>query len=194
MWSFEKTIIEQGNIVEYSILENGKRISFEAYIDLIIHSFSFRTFFNEVLSKNEFQAFFFEVKPVTLEKLNADFEFAVVNSLSLAKINSDKSAFQEYLSVGDSVVTFHNLNKDAQLVVPNEISEKQAYAHIANFVRRAEPKQIDTFWQLVGKVYKASIKNRPIWLSTSGLGVYWLHMRIDAIPKYYSYAKYKKAF
>ena len=29
------------------------------------------------------------------------------------------------------------------------------------------------------------------WLSTSGLGVYWLHVRLDSYPKYYTYRPYK---
>jgi hypothetical protein len=31
----------------------------------------------------------------------------------------------------------------------------------------------------------------PVWLSTSGLGVYWLHVRLDTHPKYYQYQPYK---
>ena len=29
--------------------------------------------------------------------------------------------------------------------------------------------------------------SRPVWLSTSGMGVPWLHMRLDQVPKYYTY-------
>ena len=31
----------------------------------------------------------------------------------------------------------------------------------------------------------------PVWLSTAGGGVAWLHVRLDDRPKYYSYAPYK---
>lgn len=34
-------------------------------------------------------------------------------------------------------------------------------------------------------------KDVPIWLSTSGLGVYWLHVRLDTRPKYYNHDEYK---
>lgn len=33
-------------------------------------------------------------------------------------------------------------------------------------------------------------KGGTVWLSTSGLGVYWLHFRIDARPKYYQYSEF----
>ena len=29
------------------------------------------------------------------------------------------------------------------------------------------------------------------WLSTAGMGVYWLHVRVDSRPKYYRYQGYK---
>ena len=32
-----------------------------------------------------------------------------------------------------------------------------------------------------------------LWVSTSGLGVYWLHVRLDSYPKYYQHAPYKNA-
>lgn len=31
-----------------------------------------------------------------------------------------------------------------------------------------------------------------LWCSTSGLGVYWLHIRLDQYPKYYTYRPYKQ--
>jgi len=37
------------------------------------------------------------------------------------------------------------------------------------------------------------ISDRPTWLSTAGLGVYWLHLRLDSRPKYYRYQPYKAA-
>jgi len=30
-----------------------------------------------------------------------------------------------------------------------------------------------------------------LWVSTAGLGVYWLHMRVDPKPKYYKHQAYK---
>lgn len=33
--------------------------------------------------------------------------------------------------------------------------------------------------------------NNVVWFSTSGLGVAWLHFRIDPFPKYYTYRPYK---
>ena len=35
---------------------------------------------------------------------------------------------------------------------------------------------------------EARIDSNPLWLSTLGLGVAWVHIRLDRTPKYYQYA------
>jgi hypothetical protein len=30
----------------------------------------------------------------------------------------------------------------------------------------------------------------PLWLSTAGMGVSWLHLRLDSRPKYYRHRSY----
>jgi hypothetical protein len=35
------------------------------------------------------------------------------------------------------------------------------------------------------------LDDRPLWVSTSGLGVSWLHLRFDRRPKYYTHAPYR---
>ncbi len=45
---------------------------------------------------------------------------------------------------------------------------------------------------MVGEQMKNRLKEGTmVWLSTCGTGVYWLHMRMDPSPKYYSYRPYK---
>ena len=55
--------------------------------------------------------------------------------------------------------------------------------------------KVRAFWQEVGKQMEIRLRQDPgrsVWLSTSGLGVYWLHMRLDSYPKYYTHDEYKK--
>lgn len=33
----------------------------------------------------------------------------------------------------------------------------------------------------------------PFWLSTAGMGVSWLHVRLDERPKYYRFQEYRSA-
>ncbi len=54
--------------------------------------------------------------------------------------------------------------------------------------------QIDSFWQTVASEALgelAGCRRRGLWLSTAGQGVAWLHFRIERVPKYYSYGRYR---
>jgi hypothetical protein len=90
------------------------------------------------------------------------------------------------------VVSFPNLGGDAQLVVPCPIAEKNVYTQIGSFVRNAPKQQLTHFWKRTGSEMLSAITEKPRWLSTSGLGVYWLHVRIDSVPKYYQTDAYKR--
>ena len=48
-------------------------------------------------------------------------------------------------------------------------------------------------WQLVGAAMQRRLNTKPVWLSTAGAGVSWLHVRLDDWPKYYGYTPYRKA-
>ena len=147
--------------------------------------------FNQSLANSEFEAFFWEVKPVNNNSLNEDFEYVIVKSNSLARIAPNRSSFKKYFTTNETVVNFPNLRGDAELVVPVPYSNNTKYAHIADFVRTAEQVQILDFWKKVVTIYSDKIDNQNTWLSTSGLGVHWLHVRIDSKPKYYQHQEYK---
>jgi len=79
------------------------------------------------------------------------------------------------------------------MVVPCPIAEPSAYGHLAAFVRQAPEPQWHALWQTVGAAMTRRIGSRPVWLSTAGAGVSWLHVRLDDRPKYYGYAPYRSA-
>ena len=106
---------------------------------------------------------------------------------------------------------FPNLSGDAQLVIPkwnyqdqskNNSSKTSAssYSHLAVFLRDAPPIQISNLWQMVGTQYKKLITldqtkadvNKVVWLSTSGMGVSYLHFRFDSRPKYYTFEEFAR--
>ncbi len=194
MWQTQSKEVNKGQVIQYQLLEDGKVMSFRQVIHHWRETPIFRSYYNDILAEAPFQAFFWEVMPISLKELDREFEFVLVNSSSLARVRANKSAFQEHFTqnVEKEVISFPNLRGDAQLVVPTPQKAEQYYAHLANVARNASDSQIDALWKMVGEEYERKLEEKPKWLSTAGLGVFWLHIRIDSRPKYYRYRPYKQ--
>jgi len=176
---------------KYQLLINDYVISYSDWLKNIQESEDFILFFNQILQESPFEAFFWEVKPTTKKSLNDRFEFVLIESKALNGIQQNDAVFKNYFKADKTIVSFPNLNHDAHLIAPCLISAQTEYAHLANFVRTASKPQVLAFWKRVGKEFKENIGSNTKWLSTSGLGVYWLHVRIDSKPKYYQHSAYK---
>ncbi|MGB1205941.1 MAG: DUF6940 family protein [Chitinophagales bacterium] len=192
MYKITTTEIQKGKVTKFQIEEAGRKLNFNDFMQLLQSSFAFRAFFINLLKNSNYEAYFFEVKAINFQKRTHDFEFVLVHSTILPRIKANKSFFQPYFDDEKTVVSFPNLGKDAELIVPTALSNDKNYAHLATFVRNAPMNQVHDFWQKVGQKYeKATADSATKWLSTAGLGVYWLHVRIDTRPKYYRYQAYK---
>lgn len=140
----------------------------------------------DAMAASPFRAFFWETPPTPPDR---PFEFVLVDSPQLAAIEADDEAFEEELGLG-LVSTFGNLRGDAMLVVPRRTGDRTRYGHLADFLRTASTTQADALWIAVATAIQAWSRPGRLWVSTSGLGVHWLHVRLDTVPKYYSYAPY----
>src|SRR5262249_10126724 len=122
------------------------------------------------------------------------FEFVLLDAPGLAR-KPEPEAFAEHF--GDAsqpgVVEFPNLGKDAVMVVPCPVGPPSAYGHLAAFVREAPEAQKHALWELVGAAMVRRLGAAPVWLSTAGAGVAWLHVRLDDRPKYYGHRPYREA-
>lgn len=190
MWETFRIQSSDQNI-KFGIKEEDSPISNRDFLGLLSDSKSFREFYNEYLAATDYDAFFWENKPMTNETLNENYECNIINSNFLAARSPDAQTFSRYFDENKTVVTFPNLGNDAELIVPCPKKENFCYTHIGSFVRRAGNNQIDDFWRITGRETLRSINSKPKWLSTSGLGVFWLHARIDTVPKYYQTKEYK---
>jgi hypothetical protein len=124
--------------------------------------------------------------------LTRPFEFVVLDSPDLAR-PADATAFaDQFPNAKDGVAVFANLGGDATMIVPCPIAEPAAYGHLAAFVRLAPETQRDALWRTVGEVLAQRLGPKPLWLSTAGAGAAWLHVRLDARPKYYGHAPYRQ--
>ena len=189
-FSIESEILTE-KITKHFCFVNENLMSFSDWISFMKSSDDFVKLFNQVLINSDFEAFFLEVKPVNKILLDQSFEFVIVKSKALIGIEPNNSSFLSYFEADESVVQFSNIRGDAQLIVPKPTADQTEYAHLARFVRTAKQYQILGFWKKVVNAYSTDIDKDLKWLSTSGLGVHWLHVRIDSRPKYYQHSEYK---
>jgi hypothetical protein len=153
---------------------------------------AFRSFFNAILAEAEYTAFRWETPELTSASLTRQFEFVLLDSPGLAR-RPDPEAFAEHFGAAQAgVAVFANLGKDAIMVVPSPLADESAYGHLAAFVRLAPEQQRHALWQAIGVAMARRVGAKPVWLSTAGAGVSWLHVRLDDRPKYYGYGPYKQ--
>jgi len=191
MWTSRIEELEKNRILKYTIFENEKQLSFSELIQLWITVASFRSYYSSLLKDCPFTAFFWENPSSTKDELEQPYEFVLVKSNSLTSVKPEANTFKAHFRANEWVATFPNLGKDAILVSPTPKGEHHHYTHMGNFIRNAAEDQIHAFWKSIGEAYQNEIGAKRKWLSTAGLGVYWLHVRIDSRPKYYKFRDYR---
>ena len=135
--------------------------------------------------------------------------FAEYLSPSSCKTNYyNDNQHQQQQSAAAAGCVFQNLGGDAILIAPTDWKESPSssssscYGHLANFVRGASDEQNVQLWQIVAETLSdrllgssppssattmTAASSEPVWFSTAGTGVAWLHFRLDSRPKYYLY-------
>jgi len=192
MWNINKQKIDQ-RIEWFSIDHEGEPLSYATTLRLWQENPDFRSFFIELLAASPFDAYRWETPPITLSTADRIFEFVMLESPRLSR-NVNIGPFAKYMQNSEpgDIVNFPNLGKDATLVVPCRSEQSEAYCHLASFVHTAPMSQQHALWAQVGELMQQRLSDKPVWLSTAGAGVAWLHVRIDDRPKYYSYRKYRE--
>jgi hypothetical protein len=183
-------VLQDGRIHHHTLLDGERPFTFTQTVQHWQTNEKFRSFFINLLADAPFEAYFWETPPITRETLARPFEFVLVNAPQLARVSADRRAFASPFTQ-EPVVDFPNLGGDAHLVVPCPQKPAATFAHLATFSRTAPLAQQHDFWQRVGLAVVNGVGKRPLWLSTSGLGVYWLHVRLDTRPKYYTFRPYR---
>jgi hypothetical protein len=175
-------------------VSDGAQLPFRDVLRHWRHDAGFREYFGSLLAEAPFPAFFWETPAVNQASVDQPFECVLVDGPDLARMRPDPSAFENHWASRDidsDVLTFPNLGGDAALVVPRPVAAPSAYGHIAAFVREAPDAQRHALWQAVAAALEDRLDAQPTWLSTSGLGVAWVHVRLDSVPKYYQYGPYR---
>lgn len=193
MWtSCTKTLPGSSN-VRYEIAFKDVPATFDRVLHAWQEDEDFRTWFNSLLAASTFTAFRWETPGVNQATRGRTFEFVLLDDPRLAR-QPDVNAFAKYFpKAAEGIATFANLGGDAVLAVPTPLAEDNAYGHLAAFVRQAPEQQRHALWRAVGTAMSKRLQAQPVWLSTAGAGVSWLHVRLDDTPKYYGYRPYRQS-
>ncbi|MBV8798398.1 MAG: hypothetical protein JOY77_12950 [Alphaproteobacteria bacterium] len=156
---------------------------------------AFRDLFIAELAASPYEAFFWEMPPLQSRTVGNPFECVVIRSEALTDVKADPSDFVSEMSAAqEGIAVFLNLGGDATLIVPSKLSGLDCYGHFAAFLREGPREQQHALFQaLAEEAGKLLRTGKKFWISTSGLGVPWLHVRLDSRPKYYQYRPYAEA-
>jgi hypothetical protein len=191
LWSANVGDAGRAGALCFAVTRDAASATYADVIDAWRDDADFRAWWNALLADVTFSAFRWETPPVTQDTASRPFECALLDSPGLARA-PDPDAFAEHFAdASAAVLSFANLGNDAMLVVPRPIASASAYGHIAAFVRRAPDAQKHALWQAVAEAMTKRLGAKPVWLSTAGDGVSWLHVRLDDRPKYYEFAPYR---
>jgi hypothetical protein len=191
-WKSRSTELPGGRSIHFVVESDQGRLSVADAVAGWRDEPAFREFFSCILESVRFEAFRWETPPATDKTASRDLEFVVIDSPGLS-VAADWSAFAEHLKAGTAdVTTFQNLGRDATLVVPQPVKADSDYSHFGRFIRTAPDHQKQALWKAVGEAMALRINRKPVWLSTAGAGVPWLHVRLDDRPKYYSHRPYRE--
>ena len=139
-----------------------------------------------------FDAYFWETPPIRAHDEPQVAELVAVESVALGRSVANPSSFAAaFRAARGRVATFANLAGDAVLVAPLPEAGVDA-AHLAAFLRSAPASATEALWIAVSEAVARwrQERHQSLWVSTSGLAVPWLHVRLDGTPKYYSHQPY----
>ncbi len=193
MWQAAKATLDARTERWQLLAESGQVLSFAQVVRHWGSDASFRDYWSERLREVPFDAYCWECPPATVQNSSRPFECVFISSPSLDRMPPDPEPFSEYFRPDREVVTFESLGKDALLVAPCPAGPGSNFSHLASFVATASEARQSALWLATAAALEGRISTRPIWLSTAGGGVAWLHVRLDTTPKYYRHAAYRHA-
>lgn len=188
-----KILGQNDTAIRFRILQNDTLLSFREVFKLWENNPKFIDFYVQSIKDFSFKAFFWEHPGLTKQTITKAYECILQKSKNLDSRTLDEQAFADYLHTSNGAEDFLNLGKNARLVIPTKQSKAEIYKHFGSFLFNAEALQIQVLFNKVGTVVQQEIERQPmIWLNTAGMGVIWLHIRMDTKPKYYKTINYRR--
>lgn len=182
-----------------------KPLTWREVIHLWRASEDFRDVFFESLNEEwcvGCEDYLWECAPVSSKTLDNTYEHVVKDrgyARDFGGARDGPEVFREHFRVarakGEDVAVFPNLGGDAVLVAPVHNAgglETDAGACVRDFAKSAPRRLRHDVLRALSDAVREKISDAPLWVSTNGAGVAWLHVRLDSTPKYYSYRPYTK--
>ena len=185
----ETTVLDGGAHLQ-RFVSGGRALSWREVLDGWKGDVAFRRVYARAIADAPFDALFWECTSLDASSLDDPFEHVLVESGRLSTVAADAAAFAGKLAP-PPIATFPNLGHDAVLVAPTRMADPSCYPHLATFLRGGPTGQVDALFEHVGRAVSVS-STSPLWVSTSGLGVYWVHVRLDSRPKYYTHEPFRR--
>jgi hypothetical protein len=182
--------------VRIGISDGGRPATVQSVLKALQTEPRVGSWFGACLEALPWGAFYWECPALTPATLSDPYECVALEAPSLMGLTAEPEAFRAHLDAappGSLVAVFPNLSGDAVLVAPTEADDGRGYPHLAAFLRAAPQAQIAAFFSALASQALRSCREGPVWVSTAGDGVAWLHGRVDRRPKYYRYAPYRAA-
>jgi len=177
----------------YQLSRDGENLSYIQVFELLTAGDSLTEIMTNFLVEWN-QDFFWEHPKVSNDTCKSNYEVSVIPTDAFNNREENFDPFKSKFKITDQIKVFHNLRKDSLLIVPNknEVSD-QNFVTLRKFLQTAPKSLIKKFWKTVGETMIDQISKNSdyCYLSTHGLGVLWLHVRVDQRPKYYHTKKYR---
>lgn len=175
------------------ILKDAVQLPFARIIEGWRYSPAFRSFYTETLLAHGGNGCFWEHPRLNKSTVDQAYECVITQTDTFSGRTANFRPFAREMRPGERIGSFPNLSGEALLVVPNQSDEISCNGRdLISFLRTAPEKLMHEFWARVGQETAAAIDaGSPFqFLSTHGLGVLWLHVRLEERGKYYSFKAY----
>ena len=192
MWTAQRDNPGSKDTLRLRFYAGDDRLSYAGFLRALVEDKSFRELVLNEMRAAPYVAFRWETPPLDSSSIEQPFECLMHDSPEL-DVPADPTDFKTNFQTGTEVVSFKNLGDDATLIVPCPIAKSANYSHIGAFHHSAPRSQQHAFWIAVAQTMLARVGPKPLWLSTAGGGVDWLHMRLDERPKYYRHLPWREA-
>lgn len=176
--------------------KNKFDVSFNEFFYLLVTNEEFRDVVCNIFNRCEYDYVYLEFPGLNKLNCNKRAEFVLINTEEFYK--SDYSAFNEHFinKQQESIILFKNQKKDTDLITVcpstdenfnNSCSDIMTFMK-SNYVLKTIKHQL--LINIGIKMLECLQNDQLKYLSTSGRGVNWLHVRICDSPRYYNNHKY----